>query len=258
MLSTFMLYVRISGQFHMVVGMLHLFGFNLPETHHRYFLASSFTDFWRRINIYWKDFMLKVFFYPAYFKLRRLGDTKALVLATAFTFVMTWSLHMAQWFWIRGSVLIEVNDILFWTFFGLLVMVNSVYESKHPRARVLNRARTLGESAGLVFRTLGTFTVICALWSFWTAESVTDWALMMKAAAVMPAWTAGQFAAAAIGCVAALVLTIVAVWKVRLPAADATAIHVPAPAVFATGVLVCIVSIPSAVTATGRRTWSSR
>ena len=86
MLSTFLLYVRMSGQFHIIVGMLHLFGFNLPETHHRYFLASSFTDFWRRINIYWKDFMMKVFYYPAFFRLRKLGDTQALVLATAFTF----------------------------------------------------------------------------------------------------------------------------------------------------------------------------
>ena len=67
--------------------MLHLFGFNLPETHHRYFLASSFTDFWRRINIYWKDFMMKVFYYPAYFRLRRFGDTVALVLATVFMFL---------------------------------------------------------------------------------------------------------------------------------------------------------------------------
>ena len=75
MISTFLLYVRISGQFHLVIGMLHLFGFNLPETHHRYLLASSFTDFWRRINIYWKDFMMKVFYYPAFFRLRKLGET---------------------------------------------------------------------------------------------------------------------------------------------------------------------------------------
>jgi D-alanyl-lipoteichoic acid acyltransferase DltB (MBOAT superfamily) len=104
MLSTFLLYVRISGHFHLIVGMLHLFGFNLPETHHRYFLASSFTDFWRRINIYWKDFMLKVFYYPAYFRLRSLGETKALVLATTVVFIATWFLHLVQWFWIRGSV----------------------------------------------------------------------------------------------------------------------------------------------------------
>jgi hypothetical protein len=51
MVANFLLYLRVSGQFHVIVGILHLFGFNLPETHHRYLLSSSFTDFWRRINI---------------------------------------------------------------------------------------------------------------------------------------------------------------------------------------------------------------
>ena len=65
LLWPFLLYLRVSGQFHIIVGMLHLFGFNLPETHHLYYLSSSFSDFWRRINIYWKDFMMKLVFYPA-------------------------------------------------------------------------------------------------------------------------------------------------------------------------------------------------
>ena len=251
MLSTFMLYVRISGHFHLVIGMLHLFGFNLPETHHRYFLASSFTDFWRRINIYWKDFMLKVFYYPAYFKVRKLGDTTALVLATAFTFVVTWFLHLVQWFWIRGSVLIETNDIIFWTIFGLLVMVNSIWETRRPAVRTRNRVRTLPESASLVLRTLGTFTVICSLWSFWTAESVTDWLLMMKAAAVLPAWSAGQFLLAGVLIVAALGLTTLAVWK-GTTTDMSPAIRVPVPAVYATSLLVCVLSLPAAAAWTGR------
>lgn len=196
--STFLLYVRISGQFHLAVGMLHLFGFNLPETNHKYFLASSFTDFWRRINIYWKDFMLKVFYYPAYFMLRRMGDTWAIVLATVFTFFVTWLLHAVQWFWIRGGVFLEANDIIFWSIFGGLVLVNSLYEAGRGRARSLTRrARTLGESVGLVARTVGTFTVICVLWSLWTAESVSDWLHLMSMGRVPPAdptwlivWTA--------------------------------------------------------------------
>src|SRR6185295_530633 len=90
-LSNFGLYLRVSGLFHLTVGMLHLFGFHLPETHHRYFLASSFTDFWRRINIYWKDFMMKVFYYPAYFALRKRGERLALTLSTLAVFVVTWA-----------------------------------------------------------------------------------------------------------------------------------------------------------------------
>ena len=78
MLGMFLLYLRISGTFHLIVGLLLMFGFNLPETHHLYYLASSFTDFWRRINIYWKDFVMKLFFYPMHFKLRKMGHDAAM------------------------------------------------------------------------------------------------------------------------------------------------------------------------------------
>ena len=159
--------------------MLHLFGFNLPETHHRYFLASSFTDFWRRINIYWKDFMMKVFYYPAYFRLRKLGDTKALVLATAFTFLV--DLVSAS-----GAVVLDsrlgahrverhhlLDDLAAAGARELALRIEA------GRARTLKRAADLARERGLVLRTVGTFCVICVLWSLWTAESMTDWMLMM-------------------------------------------------------------------------------
>lgn len=176
LVSNFLLYLRVSGQFHLIVGMLYLFGFRLPETHHKYFLASSFTDFWRRINIYWKDFMLKVFYYPAYFKLRRLGTTPALILSTLFVFLMTWFLHAYQWFWLRGTVLFVWQDILFWTFLGMLVVINSLYEAKHGRQRTLGKAEwTWRRASTVALKTAGTFSVICVLWSFWTTESISEW-----------------------------------------------------------------------------------
>src|SRR3546814_6825063 len=66
LVTNFLLYRRISGDFNLNTGMLHLFGFNLTPSHHHYCLSSSFTDFWRRINIYWKDFMMKIFYYPLF------------------------------------------------------------------------------------------------------------------------------------------------------------------------------------------------
>ncbi len=103
MVATYGLYLRISGQFHLVVGILCLFGFNLPETHHLYFLATGFTDYWRRINIYWKDFMAKVFFFPAMMRFKRLGMRPAMVLSTGVVFFATWVLHSYQWYWLRGT-----------------------------------------------------------------------------------------------------------------------------------------------------------
>jgi hypothetical protein len=244
MVSTFLLYVRISGQFHIIVGILHLFGFNLPETHHRYFLASSFTDFWRRINIYWKDFMLKVFYYPAFFRLRKLGDVRALVLATILTFLCTWVLHTFQWFWIRGSVFIEGNDILFWSAFGLLVIVNSVYETKHGRSRTLSKtSRTLRESISVVIRTVGTFTVICILWSLWTSESITDWLLMCRSAFTLPPWAPWRFVAVAGGCAVAAVLVVYGVWRGGTKP-KGTEARVPPGVIMATGLALCILVTP--------------
>jgi hypothetical protein len=177
--ATFLLYLRVSGQFHVIVGMLHLFGFNLPETHHHYLLSSSFTDFWRRINIYWKDFMMKLFFYPTYFRLKKLGSTLALILSTAVVFLFTWFFHSYQWFWLRGSFPIRNTDVLFWGILGLLVIVNSLYELKHGRRRTLGKFEwKLGTLAPLTLRTAGTFAVITLLWSIWSSNSATEWAGM--------------------------------------------------------------------------------
>jgi hypothetical protein len=159
--------------------MLRLFGFNLPETHHSYLLASSFTDFWRRINIYWKDFMMKVFYYPLFFKLRKFGEIPAIVAATVAVFLLTWSLHSYQWFWIRGDFPIAWQDGIFWMTLALLVVVSAVREFKRGRDRTLGSA---GESwhgkATRGLRAVVVFLVICTLWSVWTSESLGQWASM--------------------------------------------------------------------------------
>jgi hypothetical protein len=189
----YLLYIRVSGQFHIIVGLLRLFGFNLPETHRLYYLASSFTDFWRRINIYWKDFMMKVFYYPMFFRLKRLGPEPALVLSTVYVFALTWALHAYQWFWIRGSYLLTWNDVLFWVILCGLVVVNALWEARHGRQRsIAGQAWTWGERAKLAAKTAGTFAVICVLWSFWSSESVSFWLSLWHAALVPPTTTQWQ------------------------------------------------------------------
>ena len=186
----FLLYLRVSGQFHIVIGILHLFGFNLPETHHSYFLASSFTDFWRRINIYWKDFMMKVIYYPAYFALRKRGSTFALVVSTLIVFAVTWALHAYQWFWLRGSVLLAWNDVLFWSILAACVVINSLHEVRRPQQRMLEkRALTWREVGGRTLKTVGMFCFISVLWSLWSTESLKTWLALWSAAGHWPqAW----------------------------------------------------------------------
>ena len=128
--SNFALYLRISGMFHIITGLLVLFGFNLHETHGRYFFANGFIDIWRRMNIYWKDFMQKMIFNPSYLRIKRLGASHitSVVLATGIVFISSWALHAYQWFWLSGTVLFTLPDMMFWAVIGTFLMLQTIYE----------------------------------------------------------------------------------------------------------------------------------
>lgn len=180
LVGTYLLYLRVSGQFHLVVGLLHLFGFRLPRTNHLYYLASSFTDVWRRMNIYWKDFMMRTVYYPVYFKVKHLGATKALVIATIVVFFTTCLLHSYQWFWLRGTMRLSATDGLFWTILGVLLLTNALLDMR-PGAASSSTAR--GWQLRRALTTVGTFSLICFLWSLWSFESVVGWMWLWRAAA---------------------------------------------------------------------------
>jgi len=172
----YLLYLKISGSFHLVIGIMHLYGFDLPRTSHNYFLASSFTDYWRRINIYWKDFLQKIFFNPVVFRLgKRMGSTASLVIATLIAFFATWALHSYQWFWIRNTFPVAWQDIVFWSVMGLAVLGNMVMEARRGRRRRLTPpARSARTELGLALRTVATFTVICLSWAVWSTRSFAE------------------------------------------------------------------------------------
>lgn len=179
MLGTFLLYLKVSGMFHLIVGMLHLFGFRLPETHKLYYLAHNFTELWRRINIYWKDFMMSLVFYPVYFRVKQWGPAASVGIATAAVFATTWVLHSYQWFWLRGGFPVTPQDILFWGLLGGLVVFGALRELK-PGPKSRQKADGWSLRAGL--RAFTTFAMFCFLWSLWSTESVGQWLWTLGAA----------------------------------------------------------------------------
>lgn len=179
----YLLYLRVSGQFHMACGMMHLFGYQLPETHHHYLLATGFTDYWRRINIYWKDFMVRVVFNPIVFRLKKRPQAVALSVATVVVFFTTWALHAYQSFWLRGSWGFSVPDALFWGILGGLVLINVRNDARSTRTRSrLARNKTTPtprERAIHALKVFGTFTTIALLWSLWSSPSLGAWLGML-------------------------------------------------------------------------------
>ena len=182
MILTYLLYLNVSGKFHIVVGMLHLFGYDLPETNRRYLLASGFLDYWRRINIYWKDFMVKIVYMPVYFKFRKRGDLRAQILGSAAVFVVSWAAHSYQSLWLAGRLSFSWTDTIFWTILGALVVANVIYEAQHKRPRTSPGWR---HRAFLAMRIVGTFATITFLWSLWSSPTLSSWIYLMTR------WTQG-------------------------------------------------------------------
>ncbi|MEO2036129.1 MAG: hypothetical protein ABGZ35_28990 [Planctomycetaceae bacterium] len=167
MVTNYALYLHVSGQFHLITGLLHLYGFDLPRTHHCFFLASSFTDIWRRINIYWKDFMSRVFFFPMFYAVRRRGSSLAAATTSGvcFVFLCTWLLHSWQMYWLLGSFPVTANDAALWLVAGLCVAANAVLDARRRPSR---KPRLWPAAVSLAARTVGMFALVSLFWAFWT------------------------------------------------------------------------------------------
>jgi hypothetical protein len=187
--TNYALVLRLSGIFHTVVGMLCLFGYDLPPTFNNYFLASGFSDLWRRLNIYFRDFMVKVFYYPLFFRFRRWGTTTAILITILILFNISWFIHSLQWFWLKGNFPIKDVDMIYWNLFGVLVAGTALWEMKRRKgpAGVFSVRSALAGTAGI----LATFLGMSFLWSLWSAPSLSDWLLIIRRAMHSPT---GQYA----------------------------------------------------------------
>jgi hypothetical protein len=171
--ANYALYLHVSGYFHVITGVFHLFGFQLPRTHHNYFLASSFTDIWRRINIYWKDFMTKVFFLPAFFALRGWGTRTAAVVAALGVFLATWLLHAYQVFWITGELRqLYLYDAALWLIVGVLVAWNLQRDLARAARPASGRpSASLASAVSLSLRVVGMFVLVSFFWACWNTPA---------------------------------------------------------------------------------------
>ncbi len=171
--TNYLLIIRLSGIFHFGVGVLCLFGFNLPSVFNNYFLASGFSDLWRRINIYYRDYVIKVFYYPLFFRFRKFGMIKAQIISIMMIFLLTWLLHSFQWFWLKGKFPLRLVDVLYWGTFGVLVAINTVLEMKKNRMKTAHSKWwiSIKVSAQILFM----FLFMSFLWSLWSAKSLEEW-----------------------------------------------------------------------------------
>lgn len=167
--TAYLAVLRLSGLFHFAAGTLQLFGYKLPPVFNNFFILRSFTEIWRRTNIYWKDFVTKIFFYPLWFRLRKVKGINALFISGMITFVLTWQLHAWQWFWVLGHYRLSFVDFSYWIILGAFITINTLYESKNPPAKIPDNKWQFSRSVVLVLRILGVNLFMAVLWSYWVS-----------------------------------------------------------------------------------------
>lgn len=174
--SSYLGILHFTGLMWLAVGYLGLLGFNLPSIFENVFLVDSFGAIWRRINIYWREFLMKLVYYPVYFRLRK--KTKRAVLFTALiTFSATALLHGWQWFWLTGSMTATVTSLAYWLILGTCISVVLSREETRQPAKETGNARS---AARKMLRIMGMFLFMSVTWSLWSSASFGDWFYLLS------------------------------------------------------------------------------
>ncbi len=177
-LSSYSLIFRLSGLFFLAIGFVELFGFKFQKVFDYVYFAQGFSDMWRRVNLPWRAFMMRLFYFPVSFRFKKFNQLWVIFICTNFMFFITWLLHSWQWYWIKGTYFFNPNDIVFWFNLGFLVSVNSVltYNNFKNGNTVSSGNKSLFEAS---VNMLGLFLVMSLLWSLWTSTSLTEFVYLL-------------------------------------------------------------------------------
>ncbi|CAN5542894.1 hypothetical protein BH10BAC1_BH10BAC1_08370 [soil metagenome] len=176
---SYALILRLSGLFHFILGLLCLFGLDLHLVFNNYLLSTSFVDMWRRINIYWREFIMKIFFYPIMFKLKKKITSNLLPATMIMVFIITWAMHNYQWFWMRGNFPLTAMDIIFWSVLGICITLNSMWIEKKlekPKKQITNFIRYPLN----ILKMIGVFLFMSLMWSLWGSSSLDEWKFLLS------------------------------------------------------------------------------
>lgn len=169
---------KATGIITLSVGFITAFGFNLPAPFGNFLLAHNFSDYWRKVNVYWRDFVIKIVYYPIYFAIRK--KTRYVFWVSIFSaFILSWFFHGYQRFWISGVFTNSINDILFWLILGLLVAFTTKQggeAQKLPDEHQREFVSIFRQAIGIVIVTI----VMLFLWFMWQSNNLTDFFFIIK------------------------------------------------------------------------------
>ncbi|MDQ3110047.1 MAG: hypothetical protein M3R17_09145 [Bacteroidota bacterium] len=179
---SYFLIIQIVGMFQVCVGWVTLFGYDLNAIFENFFFAKGFSDLWRKINHYWRDFILKTFYFPIFFRLRKIGQYQVMVIAGLISFFFSWMMHSQQLYWISGHFSFTANDAIYWMTMGIFITADGIYQYHNSGKN--NSVKRSAFASILIggLRITGIFLFASLLWTLWNADSLSSWFFLMKQA----------------------------------------------------------------------------
>lgn len=177
LLSKYTMVIKVTGLLILGLSFVYMFGFDMPPLFGNFFLATSFNNYWQRVNIYWKDFIVKVIYYPLYFKYRK-KLKQATTLCIILAVLSSWLFHIYQKFWLSGTIAMQVQDFLYWFILAVLVALDLYILGKNTQkgkdARSLKAY--LLKSGGFVI----VFLTMLVLWFLWNSGGMSTFTFIMS------------------------------------------------------------------------------
>ncbi|OJW81024.1 MAG: hypothetical protein BGO69_02885 [Bacteroidetes bacterium 46-16] len=177
LLSKYTMVIKATGLLILGLSFVYMFGFDMPPLFGNFFLATSFNNYWQRVNIYWKDFIVKVVYYPLYFRYRkRLKNVTTVCIILAV--LSSWIFHVYQKFWLSGSISMQVQDFLYWFILAVLVALDLYILGKNTKkGKEAESLRThIIKSGGFVI----VFITMLVLWLLWNSGSISTFTFIMS------------------------------------------------------------------------------
>jgi hypothetical protein len=176
----YFLIIQIVGMFQICVGWITLFGHDLSAIFENFFFAKGFSELWRKINHYWRDFIVKTFYYPLFFRLRKIGIYKSMVITGLVTFFFSWMMHSLQLYWVTGAFSFSPNDGIYWMAMGFFITADGIYQYHNIKKK--NKPKR-SVKASILFnglRITGIFLFASFLWTLWNSDNMSSWLFLME------------------------------------------------------------------------------
>lgn len=186
-LSDFMLFAlsksvilfKLVAVFIFSIGFLSMFDINLPSSFGFFPLASSFRDYWKDVNRFWRDFILKIIYYPLFFKLKKSKFTGKGVLLIVITFLSSCFFHFYQLYWSTGYFKFKMTDVLYWLLLGFLVFYSG-YRFEKSLKETPKSENGFISFIKVSLSVLFVQVVMNFLFFVWTTESVGEVLFILK------------------------------------------------------------------------------